>query len=281
MIGLAIGSYLLLLACKWHPCHHISAFWVHSRRGKTLLSSVSHVNFFQRGFAGVNPGNANPFNGSGIYKVLYGILVSPPIALVIGFLLYGLVYKVGIAKKKATSLGSRLVFSSTFFVMIFTIGFQLANAHSITAIETYPVLLADNEKYNSYVFGLIVGALAGLLFTLPFHFLALPRLLHSKKDFSLTFAMFRSGTNDKGTDVKLEKLGSAGSFVEIESVRDSEEEEEREEENEQVRNVFRPLQVCAACFAAFNHGGNDVGNCIGPLVTIYVMYAVSHIFQNS
>ena len=77
-------------------------------------------------------------------------------------------------------------------------------------------------------------------------------------------------------DVKLEKLGSAGSFVEIESVRDSE-----EEENEQVRNVFRPLQVCAACFAAFNHGGNDVGNCIGPLVTIYVMYAVSQIDQNS
>ena len=242
-----------------------------------MLSSVSHVNFFQRGFDGVNPGDANPFNGSGIYKVLYGILVSPPIALVIGFLLYGLVYKGGIAKKKATSLGSRLVFSSTFFVMIFTIGFQMANANSITAIGTYPVLLADNEKYNSYVFGLIVGALAGLLFTVPFHFLALPRLLHSKKDFSLTFAMFRSGTNDKGTDVKLEKLGSAGSFVEIESVRDSEE----EEENEQVRNVFRPLQVCAACFAAFNHGGNDVGNCIGPLVTIYVMYAVSHTFQNS
>ena len=224
----------------------------------------------------MNPGNANPFNGSGIYKVLYGILVSPPIALVIGFLLYGLVYKVGIAKKKATSLGSRLVFSSTFFVMIFTIGFQMANANSITAIETYPVLLADNEKYNSYVFGLIVGALAGILFTVPFHFLALPRLLHSKKDFSLTFTMFRSDTSNEGTDVKLEKLGSARSFVEIESVKDS-----LEEENEQVRNVFRPLQVCAACFAAFNHGGNDVGNCIGPLVTIYVMYAVSHIFQNS
>merc|ERR1712181_142181 len=47
---------------------------------------------------------------------------------------------------------------------------------------------------------------------------------------------------------------------------------DREEEDEQVANVFRPLQVCAACFAAFNHGGNDVGNCIGPLVTIYVMY---------
>ena len=239
----------------------------------------------------MNPGDPNPFKGSGIYKVLYGILVSPPIALVIGFLLYGLVYKIGIANKSAKSLTSRIVFSSTFFVMIFTIGFQMANAHSITAIESYPVLLADDEKYNSYVFGLIVGAVAGLIFTIPFHFFALPRLIGSTKDFYLSFGIFRKGTSDKKTDVKMEKIGSTKSLAEIESSEDG------EEEDEQVANVFRPLQVCkdsmflplkyqfphpldviqvcAACFAAFNHGGNDVGNCIGPLVTIYVMYAVS------
>lgn len=223
----------------------------------------------QKGFDGVNPGEPNPFKGSGIYKVLYGILVSPPIALLIGFLLYGLVYKVGIANKSARSLTSRIVFSSTFFVMIFTIGFQMANAHSITAIESYPVLLADNEEYNSYVFGLIVGAVAGLIFTLPFHFLVLPKLIASKKNFYLSFGVFRKGTSDKTTDVKMEKIGSTKILADIESS------EEGEEEDEQVANVFRPLQVCAACFAAFNHGGNDVGNCIGPLVTIYVMYAVS------
>ena len=217
----------------------------------------------------MNPGDPNPFKGSGIYKVLYGILVSPPIALVIGFLLYGLVYKVGIANKSAKSLTSRIVFSSTFFVMIFTIGFQMANAHSVTAIENYPVLLADDEKYNSYVFGLIVGALAGLIFTLPFHFLALPKLIGSKKEFYLSFGIFKKGTSDKTTAIKMEKIGSTKSLARIESS------EEGEDEDEQVANVFRPLQVCAACFAAFNHGGNDVGNCIGPLVTIYVMYAVS------
>ena len=230
----------------------------------------------QKGFDGVNPGDPNPFNGSGIYKVLYGIFVSPPIALVIGFLLYGLVYKVGIAKKSAKSLTSRLVFSSTFFVMIFTIGFQMANAHSVTAIESYPVLLADDNKYNSYVFGLIVGALSGLIFTLPFHFVVLPKLIGSTKDFYLSFGIFRKGTSDKSTDIKMEKIqGSTKSIAEIESQKDSE-----EEEDEEVKNVFRPLQVLAACFAALNHGGNDVGNCIGPLVTIYVMYAVSQIFQN-
>ena len=254
----------------------------------------------QKGFDGVNPGDPNPFNGSGIYKVLYGIFVSPPIALVIGFLLYGLVYKVGIAKKSAKSLTSRLVFSSTFFVMIFTIGFQMANAHSVTAIESYPVLFADDNKYNSYVFGLIIGAMSGLIFTLPFHFVVLPKLIGSTKDFYLSFGIFRKGTSDKITDIKMEKIqGSTKSiaapnfgkegqlifgkegqpifgkegqpiYAEIESQKDSE-----EDEDEEVKNVFRPLQVLAACFAAFNHGGNDVGNCIGPLVTIYVMYAVS------
>ena len=193
----------------------------------------------------MNPGDPNPFKGSGIYKVLYGILVSPPIALVIGFLLYGLVYKVGIAKKSAKSLTSRIVFSSTFFVMIFTIGFQMANAHSITAIESYPVLLADDEKYNSYVFGLIVGAVAGLIFTIPFHFFALPRLIGSTKDFYLSFGIFRKGTSGKRrTEVKMEKIGSTKSLAEIESS------EAGEEEDEQVANVFRPLQV---------------GKCIGSI----------------
>jgi len=232
-----------------------------------IISALFGFTLVEKGFDGVNPGDPNPFKGSGIYKVLYGILVSPPIALVIGFLLYGLVYKVGIANKSAKSLTSRIVFSSTFFVMIFTIGFQMANAHSITAIESYPVLLADDEKYNSYVFGLIVGAVAGLIFTIPFHFFALPRLISSTKNFYLSFGIFRKGTSEKKTDVKMEKIGSTKSLAEIESSEDG------EEEDEQVANVFRPLQVCAACFAAFNHGGNDVGNCIGPLVTIYVMYA--------
>ena len=38
--------------------------------------------------------------------------------------------------------------------------------------------------------------------------------------------------------------------------------------------MFRPLQVIVSSFAALNHGGNDVGNCIGPLVTIWFVYQV-------
>ena len=44
------------------------------------------------------------------------------------------------------------------------------------------------------------------------------------------------------------------------------------EEAHEIKNVFRPLQFVVANFAALNHGGNDVGNCIGPLVTIWFIY---------
>ena len=38
--------------------------------------------------------------------------------------------------------------------------------------------------------------------------------------------------------------------------------------------LFRPLQVLSACTGALAHGGNDVGNCVGPLVLIYHVFEV-------
>ena len=67
--------------------------------------------------------------------------------------------------------------------------------------------------------------------------------------------------------------------------------EEDEDEVEEVKRVFRPLQLLTACFGAlryfiqfehfsicafaFSHGSNDVGNCIGPLVTVWYIYRFS------
>ena len=68
------------------------------------------------------------------------------------------------------------------------------------------------------------------------------------------------------------------------------------DEEEEVKRVFRPLQLLTACFGALrylmikcisaellkkltfklslgsSHGSNDVGNCIGPLVTVWYIY---------
>ena len=51
-------------------------------------------------------------------------------------------------------------------------------------------------------------------------------------------------------------------------------EEDFVDETEEVKRIFRPLQLLTACFGALSHGSNDVGNCIGPLVTVWYIFQV-------
>jgi len=40
----------------------------------------------------------------------------------------------------------------------------------------------------------------------------------------------------------------------------------------ELTRIFRPLQVISAMTSALVHGGNDVANCIGPFVVIYLVF---------
>jgi len=44
------------------------------------------------------------------------------------------------------------------------------------------------------------------------------------------------------------------------------------DDNQEQELVFRPLQVLSACTGALAHGGNDVGNAIGPCVLVWLIY---------
>ncbi|XP_022083307.1 sodium-dependent phosphate transporter 1-like [Acanthaster planci] len=44
-----------------------------------------------------------------------------------------------------------------------------------------------------------------------------------------------------------------------------------------VSAICGPLQGLSACFAAFSHGGNDVSNAVGPLVSLYLIYTQGEI----
>ncbi|XP_072028512.1 sodium-dependent phosphate transporter 1-B-like [Amphiura filiformis] len=48
----------------------------------------------------------------------------------------------------------------------------------------------------------------------------------------------------------------------------------------EVRALCAPMQVMSACFAAFTHGGNDVSNCIGPLVSLWIIFTTGEVHQN-
>ena len=51
----------------------------------------------ENGADGINVGNAEPWCASGIYKVIYGLFVSPFIALFWGLLVYFLIYKFAVS----------------------------------------------------------------------------------------------------------------------------------------------------------------------------------------
>lgn len=48
-----------------------------------------------------------------------------------------------------------------------------------------------------------------------------------------------------------------------------------------VEALFHYLQILSAIFTAFAHGGNDVSNSIGPLITIWMVYVEGSAAQKS
>lgn len=45
-----------------------------------------------------------------------------------------------------------------------------------------------------------------------------------------------------------------------------------QDEEKRVNLLFHFIQILAAIFSSFAHGGNDVANAIGPLITIWLVY---------
>lgn len=50
-------------------------------------------------------------------------------------------------------------------------------------------------------------------------------------------------------------------------------EECSQDEEARVNLLFHFIQILAAIFGSFAHGGNDVANAIGPLITIWLIFS--------
>jgi len=243
-----------------------------------IISSLIGFTLVEKSWDGINVGEANPFCASGIYKVIYGLFLSSFLALFIGLGMYYAIYSLAITSGRPKSLRNKLTYTFLVFFLFMVLGFNLSTAKSIE-----PPTLVTSETClnpNKPLFGFLVGLATGLLAAVPFHFLLLDRLLNASKDFRLSLGKFEEKIDEDGDNknaIMMHKMDSRNNVTEVQV----NPEEEEFHEDQEIKNVFRPLQVIAAFFAALNHGGNDVGNCIGPLVTIYFIYKQPLTFDTS
>ena len=240
-----------------------------------IISSLAGFTLVEKGWAGIVPGEVNPLCASGIYKVLWGLLLSPILALFIGLVIYYLVYSIAVSSDNPRGTKNRIIYTICVFLMSTCVGFSFSTAKRFHA----PTILTTDYCLdpNKSLFGLLVGLACGLIVSIPFHFFILPKILRTMSEFHLSLDFVQKKLEKRGKEevtmseaVVMHKIDSDNNVTTVDIADEGCEEEYKEAQ--EVKNVFRPLQFVVACFAALNHGGNDVANCIGPLVTIWFIY---------
>merc|ERR1719347_353334 len=117
-----------------------------------------------------------------------------------------------------------------------------------------------------------MGAVVGLIFAVLFFFVILPYLIRMEGDLKVSFS-FCSKKKKQDEEPKEQTVDIESDIIdEKEESLPIIEKDDFVDESDEVKRIFRPLQLLAACFGALTHGSNDVGNCIGPLVTVWYVY---------
>src|SRR5690606_15916252 len=56
-------------------------------------------------------------------------------------------------------------------------------------------------------------------------------------------------------------------------------EDHEHEDSPEIARIFSFLQILTAIFGSFAHGGNDVSNAIGPLISLWITYQEGTVAQ--
>jgi len=252
----------------------------------TIISAILGFTLVEEGPAGVNVGEygivftSSPDASSiisrkpdGIFKVLYGLVLSPLISCALGFALYYPLYKFAITSKHASSWTARTAYSGCVLLVLMSMTFFFLTSQG-----------SPPAGWQKEPFGALVGLGVGLVGAIIFMFLVLPILIRMTGDFRLSFGCLskkltlRQFAKNPVLPTNGKSETSETSFASDNTISESkldilpQEHKDFIDESEEVKRIFRPLQVVAACYGALNHGANDVANCIGPLVTVWYIY---------
>ena len=321
----------------------------------------------ENGTKGVNIGNPNILRSSGIFKVIYGLILAPVMGLFLAFVIYYPIYKFAVKSPNQSSWKCRVIYSLCVFVIMMAITFFFVVLNAIPP-----------NGFNHMTFGVVIGGSVGIVFALAFlcvhnKLLAMTgqfqfsmsfipniinkfqnavsrtadasakqtpdqndgsesmldkisrgkdnrkrsieseegpsysgdstSILHEVKDDTIKSHddNLSSSTKDNVTNfddqyisngmtnhVNTKTFDSTAVIISYGSLEDrstgnnssgstlfNEPLSGSANETDEVKRVFQPLQFICACYAAINHGSNDVANCIGPLVTAWMLYNVS------
>ena len=108
----------------------------------------------EHGTKGVNVGNPNLFdNPSGIFKVIYGLLLAPVAGFFVAFAIYYPLYKYAVKSNNSAGWVSRISYSLCVFIIF------MAITMFFVALKVPPP-----KPFDSTTFGLFIGSCVGLFF---------------------------------------------------------------------------------------------------------------------
>jgi len=307
----------------------------------TIISALLGFTLVENGPSGVNVGNPSLLESSGIFKVIYGLVLAPLMGLVLGFIVYYPIYKYAVTASNQNSWICKIIYSLCVFVIFMAITFFFVVLQAIPP-----------SGFNRITYGLLIGTAVGLVFALSF-VLVHKKLLSMTGDFQFSLDIIQKSIDkvrqkpDYDVEPTTQELNQSSEFgstpdsstiehepetishttskqiesdspksvksISYENISSTNIDEEpgivslstdntsivngygalaintsgdnssgsklfgKEDnapvqESAEVKRVFQPLQLLCACYAAINHGSNDVANCIGPLVTAWFIY---------
>ena len=115
----------------------------------TIISALMGFTLVENGPEGINVGNPNIFEGSGVFKVVYGLLVSPFLTLVMSFSFYFLLYKFAIKDREPRQTRNKLSYSFCVFLIFMAITFTFTNMLKTEALEVEGLIMSRARKFSA------------------------------------------------------------------------------------------------------------------------------------
>jgi len=219
-------------------------------------------------------------------QIVYMLFVSIIVALVLTALVYYPLYRFCIRSGSPFTGKNKVVYGIlTGFSIGIPVAFILLQTNKSFGLFS-GVQFSSSEVPNFIIIGIGLGV--SLLFSIFAMLFTIPRMSKMTSDFALTYdlrfwkkknkvAVEEKGAGDVPSQ-EFQEFKVQDTIKEIKNKKDDTLDEENSltakdaADSPEITRIFRPLQVISAMTSALVHGGNDVANCIGPFVVIYLVF---------